>query len=290
LRGLRPKTCRFCGRSEPTATFDSVAHAIPESIGNKTLVSEYECDECNQMFGDGIETEFGKWSKPMRVYARIRGKKHWPEMGEAGGWEALSDATGLKLKSYEAAPIVIINELEKTLDVTVVRDPYVPSAVIKAFVKMALTLMPEDELVNFAAALNWIRQPVAGPSIDNVPLLATLVATDRPFKGGISLFLYRRRFDSTPVFYSIFVLAYGNEVFQVEVPSPERDLHLIDGAMYVNYVPTPFDADPSLGVETKQRAIDLTSGDRVAGEKFQVRFKYGGGQVTDLRDNSVRTI
>lgn len=45
------RTCRFCKHTEPLVSFNMIAHAIPESCGNKTLFSHYECDACNTHFG-----------------------------------------------------------------------------------------------------------------------------------------------------------------------------------------------------------------------------------------------
>jgi hypothetical protein len=33
------------------------AHALPESISNKSLFTYYECDACNQAFGEGCEND-----------------------------------------------------------------------------------------------------------------------------------------------------------------------------------------------------------------------------------------
>jgi hypothetical protein len=65
------RCCRFCGKRSPEVSFRQDAHAISELMGNKSLFTYYECDACNKLFGDGIETDFGNWSKPMRTLARI---------------------------------------------------------------------------------------------------------------------------------------------------------------------------------------------------------------------------
>src|SRR3954449_8349952 len=67
------RQCRFCGRP-PEATFRTDAHAIPEALGNRTLLTAHEWDDCNQFFGRTIENDFGNWSKPMRTLALVRGK------------------------------------------------------------------------------------------------------------------------------------------------------------------------------------------------------------------------
>jgi len=48
-------------------------------------------------------------------------------------------------------------------------DTYTPIAVLKAFTKMALSILPEAELPNFQAALSWVRNSrCEGPAIDAV--------------------------------------------------------------------------------------------------------------------------
>ena len=44
------KICRFCGKKEPEVTFNKIAHAIPEMLGNKQYISLSECDTCNKKF------------------------------------------------------------------------------------------------------------------------------------------------------------------------------------------------------------------------------------------------
>lgn len=41
--------CRYCGGRNPK-TFRKIAHAIPEALGNKWIISADECDVCNDAF------------------------------------------------------------------------------------------------------------------------------------------------------------------------------------------------------------------------------------------------
>jgi len=158
LPGAADKTCRFCGRRPPDVTYRLEAHAIPESLGNKSLCSEFECDSCNALFGGGIENDFGNWSKPTRTFARIRGKSGVPTLkkGSSGGWRIEYGPTGFEISEYEHDPICDVDENAKRITFKLKRDAYTPVAVLKAFVKMGLSLMPEAELLNFQAALKWI--------------------------------------------------------------------------------------------------------------------------------------
>jgi hypothetical protein len=90
--------CRFCDKRSPEVTFRLDAHAIPESLGNKGLFSAYECDICNQFFGKGIENDFGNWSKPIRTFARIRGKKGSLPSKERGLTDGASNTVTVSLR------------------------------------------------------------------------------------------------------------------------------------------------------------------------------------------------
>ncbi|MBA4026891.1 MAG: hypothetical protein C0473_01480 [Cyanobacteria bacterium DS3.002] len=81
----KPSWCRFCKKSVPEVTFTSIAHAIPESIGNRHIVCHNECDSCNTFFGRTIENDFGNWSKPHRTIAQISGKNGIPQLGRTKG-------------------------------------------------------------------------------------------------------------------------------------------------------------------------------------------------------------
>jgi HNH endonuclease len=70
LAATADQTCRFCGRRPPDVSYKLEAHALPESIGNRSLVTKYECDLCNEFFGNGIENDFGNWSKPARTFCK----------------------------------------------------------------------------------------------------------------------------------------------------------------------------------------------------------------------------
>ena len=69
------RVCRFCGKSESQVTFKSVAHAIPESLGNKRVILLNECDECNSFFSETLEDSFDKYTKPYRLLFGVKDKK-----------------------------------------------------------------------------------------------------------------------------------------------------------------------------------------------------------------------
>ncbi|MFT6333913.1 MAG: histidinol phosphatase-like PHP family hydrolase [Halioglobus sp.] len=49
--GQKARFCRFCKKSHPKVSFNDDAHNIPKSLGNRFLLSNHECDNCNKLFG-----------------------------------------------------------------------------------------------------------------------------------------------------------------------------------------------------------------------------------------------
>src|SRR3954471_22729738 len=73
LNGTVRKKCRFCKREFPEVKFSSVAHAIPEFTGNKSLISTFECDNCNQYFSK-FESEFANFMLPYNALGGVKKK------------------------------------------------------------------------------------------------------------------------------------------------------------------------------------------------------------------------
>jgi hypothetical protein len=264
----------------PKVTFKNEAHAIPECLGNKSLTTKYECDDCNQFFGRGIENDFGNWSKAQRALSGVRGKKGVPTLKEESRrrWRFEHGSTGISVTQDEGDPIAIVNEATKEITLTVHRDSYTPVAVLKAFTKIALSLLPEEELPNFLAAMAWIRNTNHQVGLVNTftfPVLYTFVPGNDPFVN-LAVILLRRRTDDLPVPYVTFVLTYGNEVFQTVLPSPERDVAISGQKVKFAYFPTPYELDGDLEpvAPMRRELIDLTGRSLVKGETIQTVMRY----------------
>jgi len=68
--------CRFCGGKPgdsidgDTVTFKKDAHVIPQLLGNSNLVSDFECDICNEYFSL-YESSLGEYTSPIRALLGI---------------------------------------------------------------------------------------------------------------------------------------------------------------------------------------------------------------------------
>ena len=276
------RSCRFCNKKSPDVSFRKKAHAIPELLGNSSLFSDYECDDCNTFFGSTIENDLGNWTKPSRTFARIRGKSGVPaikKVGNVEGWRIDYDVSGFHIKQYESDPFIEIDETEKRLRLELRRDVFTPVAVLKAFVKIGMTIFPPEELANFRTALNWIRNPNHDKAlVAECPVIHTF--QPGPMRNDlIVLMLMRRRREVSDVPYAFMVFGYGNDVFQVFLPSPEQDKGIDGKRLTFPAYPTPGGVDPQRYGTARVRVLNLCGRQPVKGETMSIALGFESIEV-----------
>ncbi|WP_287878558.1 HNH endonuclease [Aquitalea sp.] len=273
--------CRFCGRSAPDVSFRLVAHALPELLGNKKLFSRYECDTCNTFFGEGIENDYGNWSKPMRTLTGRKGKNGIPTHKGGGetGWriERKNNHFYINAGEDEHNRPFVARENHRVIDFALKCDPYRPMSVHKAFVKMALSILPEAELPNFRQALAWIMN---FDHLEEVPILAPVLVSFTPGPAridGITVGVICRKEDAPDIApYAFLILTYGHESFQVILPSPERDA-AIEGE---ELILPPFPQQPSQDGLLQVFSHDLRDTELVTEAVVQCTFEFESAQIS----------
>ncbi|WP_257744414.1 HNH endonuclease [Burkholderia glumae] len=277
LGDMSNRVCRFCGKSASEETFKNVAHAIPELLGNKSIESAYECDTCNGEFGRGIENDLGNWSKPMRTLVRIRGKSGVPTLKKGGdkpGWRIEYDESKLNVTSYEQDPIFEVDEDKKTVTFKLRRDAYTPVAVLKAFMKIGLTLMPDEEIENFRGLMGWVREKDhSKPYLSRCPVVYAFQPGPMP-NDLIAACILRRKTNVTGCHYAFLVLGYGNEVFQVPLPSEHHDGQLSGKSISMPPFPVPGHPDAARYGEPKRAVLDWMSHQVRRGEIATIQMGF----------------
>ena len=272
------RVCRFCRRNDATVSFRAKAHAIPEAFGNKTLFTNYECDQCNQFFGTAIENDLGAYTKPARVFARIPGKRSVPSLKQHGPverpWRVDVENGVFRITEYEDNPLVKFVRAGNRIELVVTGDAYTPIAVMKAFVRIGLTLVPEAELPNFPDALDWIRETDHGRRGPlHIPASVTFRRGPMPYDV-IGAAVLRRKADTRNVPYAFVVLAFGSHQYQVRIPSATQDRELFDTAFRVPPLPTVFGVDPAEYGHPRPQPLDLSGTTPVRGKEFRAALHY----------------
>lgn len=280
-----PRKCRFCGKSEPEVTFKKVAHAIPHFIGNRTLKSSYECDECNSKFST-LESGFSQFMSFYHTFAHVsRGggakvPKFRTNSSESSSIVVTDDQ--IEVKCYDGENLVpIIDEENNTITLKTFRS-YVPQNVYKIFIKMALSIMPEKELGAFQSTLKWLNGEINISSNNLILIERRYMSKMNPFSF-VSCMLYKRKDSSTnPVPAFLFGLAYYNFFFQTNIPLCDLDKRLSGATITMPYIPTPLDI---AGLQPRIFKHNLSSTEKVSKEEVDIVLKAETMEEVDLGDN-----
>lgn len=280
------RKCRFCNKEDgeyddvrgQKVTFKKLSHVIPELLGNKKLFMKYECDLCNEEFGKGIENQFGNWSKPMRTMYRIKGKRGVPAFKHnskesSSRIDYIEIENRLRINDF----VMDVSEEDRTVTFCLKRDTYVPRDVLKAFVKIGVSLIPESELQPFKPLIEWIK---GDQSID---LEMRINHTFRPGnfrRDFIFISILRRKENIDHVSYAILILAYGNDVFQIPLPALDYDQKL--NGLDIDFPFFKFPDDINIRVDSRYEQLDLNGVDEIKNEKISLTFKFD--QITPQKN------
>lgn len=225
------KICRFCGKGEDEVNFKKIAHVFPESIGNNALASNYECDVCNQFFGNTIENDYANFFSLYHSIMQVDGKSGIPKC---------SFKIPCLIRTNECAKYCVDIDFKDSIPsirkCREVNDQYIkcmnnsmtiskpvgkhcPIAVFKAIVKMAITVMPIEEIPIFSDTIKWILNPEHSNLYNNKKLLVRYKmipgfnVTKYPH-----YVLFKRKKTVWDKPYMLFNLTYGCFSLFVEIP------------------------------------------------------------------------
>lgn len=152
------RRCRYCHRTQDDgATFKKIGHTISEGLGNKAIITNDECDECNEYFGQNIEPHFIRFIDPLRVLFGVHGKEHkiTKIKGDNFEMELLPDTPKtFNIKIFEEPKG---DSHEKFLSISLKHNTdIIPQNLYKCLVKYAYGIIPEDLLDRFESTSNWL--------------------------------------------------------------------------------------------------------------------------------------
>ena len=249
------KTCRFCGRTEKEVSFRKVAHAFPESIGNKALATYYECDDCNNFFGRTIENDYSKFFALYHSIMQISGKDGRKKCCFKVSCDKRQDNCAdncIRIEFNGTQPTIMqcrevseeyIAISDKSIKISMPADKCCPIAVFKALVKMALTVMPAEDINLFSDAVKWLLEKEHRNFYSSRPLLIRyqMIPGFNVVKFPVYM-LYRRKMLDLQKPYMLFNITYGCFSLLIEVqrnnePRDQADNRNIE---QIPFPPIPF--------------------------------------------------
>lgn len=277
--GPKNRYCRFCGKTYPEVKFSDIAHALPESLGNNLLFSNWECDRCNHYFGEHLEDHLNKFMLPYRIVSQIFGKKNKIKY-KTNEYNRICVSPGKLDATIDSNNCTIRQIDEHTLEFNFIRQTYKPILVYKALVKIALTLIPESELINLEQTIYWLQKEVPYPedAIGSNILMRFFPGKNIfPFT---KIGILKRKDDSCPVpMYQMFI-AFKNYYFQLFIPCYLKDKQLSGGKVDLTVMPTPLDFEREL--QTSSGLLNLSSWNEVKGENVPIEMHFDTSEIKQM--------
>lgn len=266
------QVCRFCGRKKGEVTFRKEAHALSNLIGNNRLFSYYECDDCNENRFSKYESEFSNYMNLLHCLFQVKGKRGIPSYKSRK-----DDFTRVDVKDFisvlqkeDEIALVHLDKKNKVVHFKGQRT-YTPVNVYKCLLKMALTILPDNELPEVTNAIDFL--------MDRKNIKGQLVVGYRQYRG-IQTFptpvaiLFKRKDDrvdeNVPLY--MFLLAYGNFAFQFHIPFCPADEFLIGKEISIPFIPTIADTITPL----RLKRLNLSSSEKVIKEEYGIDMVFEG--------------
>lgn len=264
---LTDKVCRFCGKRYPEVKFKKKAHAISEMLGNKEFVLKNECDICNSFFGKHLEDNLGKYLGLGRTLSQIFGKEGVPSY-KTKDEKCRIDFTekGLVIQIKEDSDF--IEQHSNYITFHAIRDTYIPIAVYKALVKMALSLINYEQMPLFNDTVNWIKETEQVNSKHNMGnyeyIIEKYVPGNTPMQLRARGFI--RKYDIIMAPYYQFILEFSNYSYQIIVPCKIKDTHLLGST--VDFIPIYGSYKSEFATSTK--LVPMSGKEKVKGETIDI--------------------
>lgn len=181
-----PRKCRFCNCLESKENpFSKIAHTIPEFLGNKTVITQNECDSCNATFGNTIERELGNYFSVLKPLFRIPSKKSLTKYNMKFGVninniEFSRINNHVKIESTIDGDEVQLDIDRKELKIKLPRYEYIPFMAYQAFMKIFLSVLPkkylkEAEIIKLILNFYELEKYVNKKDVKELELLRKLI-------------------------------------------------------------------------------------------------------------------
>ena len=220
----KSRVCKYCGKSmSDGATFHNEAHAIPESLGNKTIISADECDACNEFFSNTIDKDIFEYLKLYRTLYGKKGKTGIPELKFKNG----------TVITHDGEKAVIIQQMhgnEDKIDFT--KDSFkIPLEFInkinfmniyRSLVKYVLAITPNDEIINFPETVKWIMNIKNNGDVLDLPSVAMMIDILNYYEQPIMM-VHKRKTDDVSLPYMYAELRITNFIFVFIIPFSNKD-------------------------------------------------------------------
>ncbi len=246
LNVLKPKKeriCRFCGKKYGDTQFKEKAHLISEMLGNKELLSDFECDQCNHYF-DKFEDQLSNFLGIYRTLSGTKGKEGIPGFTSPGkaikakGEIILDDETIIISRESIENGAIIVDPVRGLINIKYKKNPFSPLMIYKAILKIALSIINDNEIKSdYRLALDYLM------GRDNIMFTGCLMnGYIFPFNYKSLLpyaYLFKKRDTNAMTHTHLIALYFQNLIFAFPVPLNKNDLFFYNKGEQLNFTLYP---------------------------------------------------
>ena len=269
--------CRFCGCTY-ARNFRKRAHVVPESLGNRHLLSRNrECDDCNSSLGES-ESHLVRMLGATRVLYGMRGKRGALKHKPAGqGIHVSRSKDHVRIESSTSVtPLAFDGSRGELL---LAKEPYIPFEAFKALCKIVLTALPPELWQHFRELGPWLLEGGVLQPLETRCYETTL--GDNWSLNGTMLRILRRKKGASVPFVTAQLL-FANLGLQIFVPGSLKDATLTNSSVF----PLPY---PSVQPNSRYSLVDFKNEETV-NELQRIGFQAPHGAVlTFSRSRSTAT-
>lgn len=274
-----PKTeriCRFCQKISPDVSFKNEPHIIPELLGKNSGVSDFECDNCNQHFSR-YETDFADFLGLVRSFYFTQGKGNIPTFKSPGEslvarMETLQGGKkALGISDNDKGAISVNTETGETT-ISYLKNSYTPINVFKSLIKIALTILPENEFRFYGEINHFISDEENHEYYAQFAQVLNYTTTARITNPCCYIFQRKRNVNEVPK--HVFMLYFENFIYQVFIPRYALDEPLYNVGKFTSYYCPPILQEVSDSAKTcVSEIIDLSDTALVRKQKGTLKYQ-----------------
>lgn len=209
------RKCRFCsGTLASGSSFTKVAHAVPEALGNKTLILGDECDICNKYFGDSVEPHLIESFDIYRAFLGVRGKNGRPHLKYPSA----------EITHHDGIPVIIAKKIEFAESSIFVElggsRKLTPAKLYRALCKITLSVLDEKHLVGLEDTVAWVRNDQPSVALPKVATNVLPVKNDDP---QLSVAVFIRKKDDYTLPHIVTEFRFGWFIYVYILPFSRLD-------------------------------------------------------------------
>ena len=294
VRNAKNKVCRFCNKGENETTFKSLSHKIPKLLGNKFWYGDDECDSCNSLF-QKYETHLADFFGLDRPLHQVKGGNKYPKFKSPGQRlevrvSEFYDNIGVYIKqNSKQNEHFEYNKESGQLKITTELTPFVPIYVYKAFLKIALSILPKEEIKFYQELLPFILNPES-TYVSFCPIAGYSLHSDARFD--FQSLIFEKSNSNLKLPKHFFCFYWLNNIIIIHLPNHKNDMWIRDEFINVPVPPPLFlNVDDELLQKLKIDYFfeDFNSIDIAKNRKREIVFQINPDTMKDLVGENMET-